>query len=69
MILKSVLNWMLVSPLHDGDSCASELFAEQKTFRGEEYGYFLELYNILPPGWDANPSQGYPASIMITGTH
>ena len=24
---------------------------------------------LLPPGWDATPSQGYPPSIKFAGTH
>ena len=24
---------------------------------------------LLPPGWDASPSQGYPPSIKFAGTH
>ena len=30
---------------------------------------WLEVF-LLPPGWDASPSQGYPApSIKVVGTH
>jgi len=45
----------------------------QETHQAEAYPVFcsmkrLEAFSLLPPGWDASPSQGYP-SIKFAGTH